>query len=334
MFEIDFLPVGDGERSGDAIALRFSQPGAGRPVVAIIDAGFQDDGEAIVNHVTTYYDTDVVDVVISTHADGDHVGGLPTVINELRIETLCVHRPAQHGYPNDSGAERAEELVTLAEARNVRVIEPFSGVHGFGQALLVAGPTPEWYVQMLGEQQSREAAAAPPVTKRLTEAAKHAARRALDAFPSETFFDDAGGDGPRNNGSVVVDLQVNGNRMLLTSDVGVPGLTNALDYLDVTGRNGRPVDLFQLPHHGSRHNLDRDTVGRVLGDHTDQKRGIAVASVSRESANPAPRGANAAGRRGYPVYNTHSGLRYYGDGAPGRQHWRPATPLPPLAEAD
>ena len=45
MFELDFLPVGDGERSGDAIALRYSHPETGELVTGIIDTGFEDDGE-------------------------------------------------------------------------------------------------------------------------------------------------------------------------------------------------------------------------------------------------------------------------------------------------
>jgi hypothetical protein len=39
--EIDFLQVGDGERSGDAIALRYGNPLAGHEVM-IIDGGNKD----------------------------------------------------------------------------------------------------------------------------------------------------------------------------------------------------------------------------------------------------------------------------------------------------
>lgn len=41
MYEVDFLPVGDGERSGDAIAVRFTKPGTDAIAHVIIDAGFQ-----------------------------------------------------------------------------------------------------------------------------------------------------------------------------------------------------------------------------------------------------------------------------------------------------
>ena len=53
MFEFDFLPVGDGERSGDAICVRFTSPTNGSYIHGVIDAGFEDDGDAIVRHVNS-----------------------------------------------------------------------------------------------------------------------------------------------------------------------------------------------------------------------------------------------------------------------------------------
>jgi hypothetical protein len=46
MYEIDFLPVGDGARSGDAIALRYGNLEGTRAeqTVVVIDGGFTDDG--------------------------------------------------------------------------------------------------------------------------------------------------------------------------------------------------------------------------------------------------------------------------------------------------
>lgn len=41
MYEIDFLPVGDGARSGDAIAMRFTRPDNGRPAHVVIEAAFK-----------------------------------------------------------------------------------------------------------------------------------------------------------------------------------------------------------------------------------------------------------------------------------------------------
>jgi hypothetical protein len=127
---------------------------------------------------------------------------------------------------------------------------------------------------------------------------------------------------------------IDGQHLLFPSDTGVPALNQALDYLDAYGRTNYPLRMFALPHHGSRHNIDRDTIERVLARRTSQ--GIAVASVSAESPRyPSPRVANAFGRRGYPVYTTAGKTLWdKSPGAPARHGWGPAAALPPLEEDD
>ena len=63
--------------------------------------------------------------------------------------------------------------------------------------------------------------------------------------------------------------------------------------------------------------------------------GTAVASVSRYSERPRAEVANAAGRRGYPVYETRGrSLRHSSADAPERVGWYPMNPLPALTEDD
>ena len=60
--EIDFMPVGDGEKSGDAIALRFGLYADGiwkNQKVFIIDGGDLASGEALVKHVKEIYKTTI-----------------------------------------------------------------------------------------------------------------------------------------------------------------------------------------------------------------------------------------------------------------------------------
>lgn len=54
-FEIDFLPVGEGERSGDAIAFRYGLPGSYR--VMVVDGGTKASGEKLVEHIRLHYGT-------------------------------------------------------------------------------------------------------------------------------------------------------------------------------------------------------------------------------------------------------------------------------------
>jgi hypothetical protein len=232
----------------------------------------------------------------------------------------------------------AEELAELALAQGSEVAEPFTGVNGFGGSLVVAGPTLDHYKGMLDAQETTvkaEARSASFAERYFAESGRTLTatiRKALTAFPIELPFDDAGGTNPRNNSAAITSLLVDGKHLLFPSDTGVQAFGQGLDHLDAMGRTAYPLKLFALPHHGSRHNLDRDTINRVLG--APGSSGVAVASVSSKALrNPSPRIANAAGRRGYPVYRTAGDALTYGEGAPDRG-WASAVPLPPLEEDD
>src|SRR4051794_32201070 len=97
-YEIDFIPVGDGERSGDAIALRYGNLSGPRSEqqVYVIDGGNKESGEALVQHITKHYGTDYVDIVLLTHPDADHSSGLTVVLEKLRVGTLYMHQPWNH----------------------------------------------------------------------------------------------------------------------------------------------------------------------------------------------------------------------------------------------
>ncbi len=48
-YEIDFLPVGNGDKSGDAIAVRYGEPGNYK--VMVVDGGTKESGQALVAHI-------------------------------------------------------------------------------------------------------------------------------------------------------------------------------------------------------------------------------------------------------------------------------------------
>jgi beta-lactamase superfamily II metal-dependent hydrolase len=341
MYEVDFQAVGEGETSGDAIALRYMIPGRADPIVGIIDAGFKPNGEMLVEHVPTYYGTKRVDFALLTHPDEDHAGGMGEVVRGLDVRCLLVHRPAQHGHPSNSGAEQAEELVALVKRKGGEVVEPFAGVGGWDDSFVIAGPSEPLYDEMLEQQEEVRKG----VTTRGVTLAQRISRTRigkavsskLAAFPVEIHFGDAGGDNSRNNSSAILSLLVDGRHLLFMGDAGVPAINDALDFLHVRGGAARTFPkLVLLPHHGSRHNLDLATIQRMLGGHMDdQSYGTAIASVSAQSDNPSPRVANAVGRRGYAVKQTAGmSIRHYHD-APPRPGWtNPVPVLPPLEETD
>ena len=93
-YEIDFIPVGEGKKNGDAIAMRITENG--KTEIYVIDGGTEASGEALVQHVKNYYRTNRVDYLISTHPDMDHISGLKVVLEELEVGELWMHKPWEH----------------------------------------------------------------------------------------------------------------------------------------------------------------------------------------------------------------------------------------------
>jgi glyoxylase-like metal-dependent hydrolase (beta-lactamase superfamily II) len=143
-FEIEFHPVGNGERAGDAISVRYSAPEGYK--VIIIDGGTEESGESVVEHVKTVYGKDtVVSDVINTHPDADHACGLRPILRQLPVERLWLHGVWHHAteiskFFGDSrwtadGLERKirgeypviGDLLDIAAERGIPAYEPFVG---------------------------------------------------------------------------------------------------------------------------------------------------------------------------------------------------------------
>jgi hypothetical protein len=245
------------------------------------------------------------------------------------VRCLLIHRPKLHGYSSNTSSKPAEELTKLVEEKGGKVVQPFTGVSGWDDSFVIAGPTEDFYKETLAEQVE--------TTKSVSLAegiVMKRARRFLEKFPIEMPFGDAGGTNPRNNSSAILSLMIDDHHLMFFGDAGVPAINDAMDYLDTLSRTTFPRILV-LPHHGSRHNLDLSTIKRVLGGYSSDHYGTAVASVSEESDNPSPRVVNAAGRRGYEVAVTRGQTFRHAHNAPPRPGWNaPVTILPPLAETD
>jgi hypothetical protein len=339
VFEIDFLATGQDSRSGDAITMRFTRPDTGALAHVIIDAGFQATGDDVVEFVVNRYGTRDVDLAVLTHPDGDHIGGMGTVIRDLNVTALGLHRLSAHGGSSLRAAKAVDELCDVAAANGTAIYDAFQGLNAFDGTLLIAGPTQAYYEQLVQEQlqEAEGAAAATRGPGRIAEAVQKMGARLLDAFPIESDFDDVGGTSPRNNSCAIVEVRLADETFLFTADAGVPAINSALDYLDAQGRTDRYPDLVQVPHHGSRRNLDRATIERLAGPATAENRGSAFVSISKAAAEdpryPSPRITNAFGRRGYFVGETAGqNICKHSPDAPSRPDYSPLTPIPPKDE--
>ncbi|MEU3198812.1 MBL fold metallo-hydrolase [Streptomyces sp. NPDC006996] len=346
-YEIDFLPVGEESKGGDAIAFRYGNLHGLRreQTVGVIDGGCTECGDALVEHIKKYYGTDKADFVVSTHTDQDHICGLKTVLEEMRVGQLLMHLPWDHSAAmerartstywrnklNDPARrmlEAALELEAVARARGVEVVEPFAGMSTKDDVFSVLGPTELYYQELVTEL------AAETVEARKQEAPK---RLVVESLYNETLRDD-GETSLTNNTSVVTLLEVDGKKLLLTGDAGIPALTHVVDALEENGFSPGDLRFVQVPHHGSRNNVGPTILDRLLGTKGQNEVGTAFVSAPKknpDNRHPAKKVTNAFRRRGYPVHATQGSTKWHhSSDAPERSSYGPSQPLPLHAQVE
>jgi beta-lactamase superfamily II metal-dependent hydrolase len=350
-YEVDFLGTGSESKSGDAIAIRFGDLSGTRDqqTVVIIDGGFSDDGTKLIQHVRTHFNTDRVDLVISTHPDQDHINGLETVLNELEVAELWMHLPWDHnagladafrdGRITDNSVgellkanlNKAHELYCLARLKGIPVYEPFTGVTQASGSVKVLGPDVDFYESLIPEFDGM------PEKKSDTgmESAFARAFAAVKRFFSQWGKDEISDDGvtsAKNNSSVITQLVVGDRRLVFTGDAGIAALDRAADQLDVCPDPAEIV-FFQIPHHGSRRNVGPAVLNRIIGHPVahGEKRGItAIASTAKNGEPKHPRKSvlNAFTHRGVKVLVTRgNGICHY-LGSLQRDGWSVLEPEP------
>ncbi len=341
-FEIDYIPVGDGERSGDAIALRFGNlygPRSEQEVV-IIDAGFEDSGEQLVKHINQFYDTNIVDIVISTHPDMDHASGLKVILDKMEVNNLVMHKPWDHaaeirnlfknGRITASGLEDklerslqgASDLETLATRKGIPIYEPFQGLTDFNKVMHVLGPSKAFYEELLPHfrgtpEPAKELSFWEPVKKIVDEAIQWI----KDNPYIDLLDDDEDTTSPENNTSAIILFNIEGHKLLFTGDAGKTGLHLAADYAEGIGIALTDLQFFDVPHHGSKRNLSSSVLKRI-------KASTAYISAAKESKkHPAKKLTNALKKHDMNVYVTkgNSRLHHFNGNIRG---WGAASPEP------
>ena len=353
-FEIDFLPVGEGEKGGDAIALRYGKLDGIRSeqVVIVIDGGTKESGENLVSHIREYYKTDQVNLVISTHPDADHSSGLTVVLENLKVNSLWMHRPWTHAQDIEDAfkngkitgkslkesikksLENAYELETIAGKLGIPIREPFSDFSKKDNQLIILGPSKEFYEELLPNfretPEPKEAVAWPG---KFVTVVKKIVRWIDETWRMETLTDPEEGEtSAENNTSTILLLQIDGKKFLFTSDAGVEAINNATNKAESLGIDLREVSILQIPHHGSKHNVGPTILNRIIGEKLQEAEYLKNAYISTpkngDPKHPSRKVINALKRRGAKVFTTKGiTMRQPSSDAPDRG-WSKADPLP------
>jgi beta-lactamase superfamily II metal-dependent hydrolase len=351
-FELDFLDI-ESKKSGDAIPIRYELNGT--TWIHLVDGGYQACGEKVINHIRTYYtNQSYIDKVIVTHPDGDHTGGLRTVLKEIDVKELWMLRPWTYAeeiisrFVNYTSVERLRQrlkavypnlaaLEEIAIERGIPIYEPFQGAR-IG-AFTVLAPTKSRYLDLIVESErtpesveEAEESSVAALGRFVERVAAKAVNFLRSAWGEEVFSTDE--TSAENEMSVIQYANLCGQRILLTGDAGRAALTEAADYAPYVGLYLPGLDRFQVPHHGSRRNVSTEILDRWLGEriparllHGQEKFHAIISSAKEDTDHPRKavvralyhRGGNVVATEGVDLRNSYN--------APLRANWGPVQPL-------
>ncbi len=359
--EIEFLPVGDASKAGDAIVIRYGTPEAYE--LMIVDGGTAAAGEQLVEHIHTTFGTDaIISHVVLTHADADHACGLREVLTKLNVENFWLHLPwasAQAALPYFSDKrftvaglqqklvkeyDLLAELVKIAVERDINVHYPFAGT-AIGP-FWVLSPSKAVYDILLPQfdrtpDPDKEAietkgfwiGKAPSTLARIFDQAIARVQNWTEEKWDRERLRDGGITSASNESSVILygDFGT-GRRVLLTGDAGNWGLTMAAYYAETNGLPLQDFMFVQIPHHGSRRNVGPTILNRLLGpivpEGTSPRFSAYVSAPKDDSSHPRKMVINAFKRRGARVYATQGRYQRFPGGFGARTGYTTSEPLP------
>jgi beta-lactamase superfamily II metal-dependent hydrolase len=341
-FEVDFLAVGEGEKSGDAIAVRWGNLAGPRneQKVMVIDGGTLEAGKNLVNHIRHFYGTSRIDAAVCTHPDIDHACGLRVVLEDLDFGFLLMHKPWDHAdeicelFKNpltptklkeklQKSITAAHDLQELCSDKDKKIYEPFTGMTW--DVVRVLGPNRDYYQQLLAQFRDTPVAAytLPVFLQKAISSAKEQVEWVAERFEIQyESLDDSGITSHENNSSTILLLTVDGHKLLFTADAGIPALTAAADYAASLNIGLDGLRLMQVPHHGSKHNVGKTVLNRIKAEHA------LISAGATAPKHPARKVTNALKRRGATVCVTAGKNICHQFGVPQRAGWFAADVVP------
>lgn len=356
-YEIDFTKI-EQKNNADAIAIRYRINGETK--IHVVDAGFKETGGSLVEHINQYYDNPKkIDHVILTHPDQDHIGGMEKILENFEVGTLWMNLPWNYAdeliefaprFKNvDNLAKRLKEnypvlskLEDLALDKGIEIKSAFSGTR-IG-VFTVMSPTQDFYIDMLSQSKKNEELNPDYVDKNESvlkkvmftmESVSQKVKNFIKSVWGEENFP-ADHTDVENETSIVQFADLCGRKILLTGDAGKRALEQVIKYDEENQVIVLPgLDVFQIPHHGSRRNVSSEVLDNILGEKQSSDSGnikfSALVSISSKTMEgeiyPRKTVTRAMIHRGGKVVDNKSGLCSSSSQAPQRVGWASIAPL-------
>ena len=276
---IRFFQVGTSSKGGDAILIRLFDENDKEHLV-LIDGGYKETGERIVDYIKKECTSMHIDVVFNTHPDKDHISGLATVLNndDITVGALVLNRPWKdakftkemfddYRITNKSLIKRlkdafgyADDLEQIAKDKQIYIHKGMEGTNCYDGILTILGPSETLYKRgLLGSEKTPESyieAGLEDYTPTNYSEEDYVKGKTIEWYDDEQTSE-------VNQTSLVIALVLGDLKVLFTGDAGKDAFNNALDYYEKNGGKASDFTIVQLPHHGSRKNIDPTILMRL-----------------------------------------------------------------------
>lgn len=315
MINFDLVKVGNSSTTGDAIVFsQYDNENKNCLSTIVIDGGTAESAKALIQ-IKDKYHKKAIDILLVTHPDADHINGAFNILQETNIfiGAILVNRPWLYKQElseklNDNrftpdGIEKTlkteyvklAEFEKLAQDRNIKIYESFSGLNAYNNYLTILGPSRQSYIEST-EQHLREIYASKERTRPAERVEKF--DWVNDTIESDDKLLPVGGTTPKNETSLITRISDNSGCIILTGDASAQDIEAALNYADENGLPYKNCQYFQLPHHGSYNCISRQTLARI------SPKMAFVSAPSRDDTHPSPAVLNSCYKLNIPVYST------------------------------
>jgi beta-lactamase superfamily II metal-dependent hydrolase len=260
-FYIEMVSVGE----GDCFLLTLDDKNGGEAHV-LVDGGNRDKSDPAIRHINRYAGGHL-NLVIGTHLDDDHIGGLIKVLESLKVDRLILNTPGTF----DKWLQIRDYLKTFTKVASITKLE--KGISAANDLLQAAKnkrpPVPVERVLQgkywtCGDVKLNVLS---PTQERLEEAWAEEIIENMKALSDEREISRAhrrlveSGKLPpptthSNDASIIIELLYNEATYAL-----FPGDAGADVIREVTG--GKSYKFLKVPHHGSKTGLDKELITQL-----------------------------------------------------------------------
>ncbi|MGN0149458.1 MAG: MBL fold metallo-hydrolase [Clostridia bacterium] len=349
-YELDFIGIDEETKDADAIGIHWIENDA--HTIGVYDGGFSVHGNALKNIIEKYYFTDDkkdIDFIICSHSDQDHVNGLKVLLENNTVKKLYMNRPwlyidELYEKVNDGRITKKsledrlkktykfiDDIEALAIEKGVEIKEVFEGTV-INDKITVLHPSKDMYISLIVESNKTSFLEMNSQSKTFIEIMAETVSKAIkkvynwitESWNEESLREDVSTT-LENETSVIIVGDMTDEKFLLVGDAGINALDAANNYY--TGKFGSIKDdikIYQIPHHGGRHNVNTTILNKIIGGVVEKDKIVdktAFVCSGKNSDHPLKMVTNAFIRRGVKVFVASGHIINHYKGIPSREGW-------------